>query len=117
MDRCAFLEAVKCSPRSGVSEPTEAMRRNCPARYLADELNLLGPGVLVIIGRWVGDTIAAPMGIDREEELPGLWRGKAALAGRAIDVVCLNHPGHGNWKPAVASLRQTLERRPPGTPD
>ncbi|MGI8805440.1 MAG: hypothetical protein ACR2IN_07085 [Thermoleophilaceae bacterium] len=28
-DRSAFLEAVKCAPRSGVSEPTDAMRRNC----------------------------------------------------------------------------------------
>lgn len=112
-DRCAFLEAVKCSPRSGVSEPTEAMRRNCPARYLADELNLLGPGVLVIIGRWVGDTVAAPMGIDREEELPGLWRGKAALAGRAIDVVCLNHPGQatGNRRWSHSGRRSSGARR------
>jgi hypothetical protein len=94
-DRSAFLEAVKCAPHKGVSEPTDAMRRNCPARYLVDELPLLEPGVLVVVGRWVGDALAELVAVERTEQRPGLWRGAGALGGRGVEILCCNHPSYG----------------------
>lgn len=52
--RFARLQTVKCSPfNSEVNQPTPEMARNCPETYLADELKLLRPRVIVAMGNEV----------------------------------------------------------------
>lgn len=69
------------------STPTGAMRRNCPPSYLVDELRLLEPGVVVVVGRWVGDALASHLVVERSEQRPGLWRGTGTTGGRAIEIL------------------------------
>lgn len=83
-----------------------------PARYLVDELSLLEPGVLIVVGRWVGDALAQRVVVERSEQHPGLRRGTATIGGRKVEILCCNHPSYGNWKPTIASLRQTLAEHP-----
>ncbi|MBK5218944.1 MAG: hypothetical protein JJE35_04045 [Thermoleophilia bacterium] len=102
---CAFFEAVKCSPESGVSAPTGTMWENCPPRYVLDELEILRPRVVVAIGVGVGNWARRLLGVeDLEVDRPGLRRGPGRLAGEDVDVICLNHPSFGNWKSSRARL-------------
>lgn len=56
-EAAAFLESVKCSPERGVGAPTGAMWRNCPDRYLVDELALLAPSVVIAVGKAPGEVL------------------------------------------------------------
>ena len=48
--RVALVQAVKCAPLNDRSWPTDEMRSNCPPRYLARELEILEPAVLIALG-------------------------------------------------------------------
>jgi hypothetical protein len=112
-EECAFFEAVKCSPESGVSSPTAAMWGNCPPRYLLHELEILRPRVVVAIGVPVGEWVRRLLGVDKlHVDRPGLRRGRGLLVGEEVDVICLNHPSFGNWKPSREALLTTLESAP-----
>lgn len=110
---CAFFEAIKCSPESGVSAPTEAMWQNCPPRYLLDELEILRPRVVVAIGVRVGEWARRLLAVQElAVDLPGLRRGQGRLADGEVDVICLNHPSFGNCKPSREALLATLRSEP-----
>jgi hypothetical protein len=110
---CAFFEAVKCSPESGVSAPTEAMWENRPPRYLLDEMEILGPRVVLAIGVRVGEWVRRLLGAEHLQiDRPGLRRGRGTLAGEDVDVICVNHPSFGNWKSSREALLETLGSAP-----
>lgn len=54
-DRNAFLNHIKCSPLGERSKPSAAMWENCGAHILRNELDILSPNYLVVLG--VGDNI------------------------------------------------------------
>ncbi len=91
-ESCAFLEAVKCSPARGVSTPTDAMRRNCPTRYLTEELRVLSPRVLLGVGRPAWTALEDCLDVTLHEERSGFRRGRALLDGAAIEVFFVYHP-------------------------
>jgi hypothetical protein len=111
-DASAFLEAIKCAPRWASSKPTDAMWQNCPHRYLLDELTLIAPGALVVIGRTVGPAVTSLLEIEVSERETEFWRGWGSLNGRPLDVLCCDHPSHRRWIDSLPRLRSSLERRP-----
>jgi hypothetical protein len=70
-DGSALLEAIKCSPRWAASRATGAMWRNCPPRYLLDELRLIAPRVLLVIGQSVGPAVMSLLDVDVGERESG----------------------------------------------
>jgi hypothetical protein len=51
-DKICFLEAIKCSPSNGSnSSPTPEMYQNCPREYLLEELKILKPKILLVLGK------------------------------------------------------------------
>ncbi len=110
--RCAFVEAIKCSPARGVSAPTDAMRRNCPTRYLSEELRILAPRVVIGVGRPAWTALKDCLDATIAEQGAGFARGTGTLGGAGLDLLLVNHPSHGNWKPALPSLLESLQRDP-----
>jgi hypothetical protein len=112
-DRTAFVEAVKCSPVAGVGEPTGAMWEHCPPRYLRRDLQLLAPGVVVVIGRRPAQALEAVLGIRwADSPTPALRRGVGRLDGRTLDVIACNHPSRGHWRASTPALAASLARDP-----
>ncbi len=109
----AFQESVKCAPEVGRGTPTGAMWQNCPSTYLLEELRLLQPRVLLLVGRTdvaprVLDLIDATE-IDRGDHFQ---RHGADLFGSPADVFSVNHPSWGHWKQSYPELLASLKRSP-----
>ncbi len=51
---CAFAQTVKCAPSANRSNPYRPMYLNCSPFLLRDELDLLAPRVVVLLGRESG---------------------------------------------------------------
>ncbi len=100
--------------RSPVSpRPPRRCGQNCPPRYLLDELEILRPRVVVAIGVRVGEWARRLLAVQElAVDLPGLRRGQGRLADGEVDVICLNHPSFGNWKPSREALLATLRSEP-----
>ena len=113
-DRSAFLEAVKCAPMRGRGEPTRDMWDECPPRYLAAELELLAPGVVVTVGREVADALAAATSATWELDEPGFRRGRGRIGTAEVEVLGCNHPSWGHWRATVPPLVASLSRDPLG---
>ena len=111
-DASAFLETIKCAPRWAASKPTGAMWENCPDRYLVDELRLIAPSVLLVIGRTVGPVVARLLEVTTTERQTEFWRGGGTIDGKAVDVFCCDHPSQRRWINALPLLQTSLERRP-----
>ena len=114
-EKCAFLEKIKCSPGSERSEPSEAMQWNCPPFLARHELEILGPRVILNLGRgklrreWLvkEDDYG-------EEQGPHLERDTATIDGKAVPLITLNHPS-SRVEYVNQSLKQlvdSLERKP-----
>jgi Uracil DNA glycosylase superfamily len=111
----AFTEMVKCSPRRRRSLPTAAMTENCPATYLADEVRLLRPRAVVLMGQQAGARFRALYGY-RESDVRGtnFGRGTADIAGRKVQVLRCAHPSAypRSWVPSYEALIESLRERP-----
>jgi hypothetical protein len=108
----AFVEAIKCSPRRTSSRPTEAMWRNCPPRYLVDELELLAPGAILLVGQDTMGAVAGLLSAELVEDQPRVWRGRSELSGRPVELVGCNHPSFGHWRTSTPSLARSLGSHP-----
>lgn len=113
--RCAFTEAVKCSPVAGVSKPGDAMWRNCPGRYLAEELRILAPRIIVAVGQPTWSAITNVFDVKGTDYAPrGFWRGQAKLDNQAtIEIFFVNHSSWGHWRTSLPALISSLRARPP----
>lgn len=111
-DHSAFLEAVKCAPMRGVGEPTREMWGECPTRYLAGELELLAPGVVVTVGRRVADAIAAATSVTWELDESGFRRGRGHIGNAEVEVLGCNHPSWRHWRTTLPALVTSLSREP-----
>lgn len=113
-EAAAFLESVKCSPERGVGAPTGAMWRNCPDRYLVDELALLAPSVVIAVGKAPCEVLRRLLSAEIDEATPGFSRSQGACGGRDVEVLGCNHPSFGHWRATLPSLHESLWARPLG---
>lgn len=109
----AFQESVKCAPEAGRGTATAPMWENCPSTYILDELQLLQPRVLVLIGR----SDVAPRVLDllkatQTEHRDHFERHQAQLLDAPLDVFSLNHPSYGNWEYSYPDLIASLKETP-----
>jgi hypothetical protein len=113
-ERVARVQAVKCSPTHNRSQPTKAMRVNCPERFARRELELLAPGVLIALGRDAEAAIELLGEASWGEHRDKFHRGKITLAQSEIDVLALPHPAsHGDsWETGQRELVTSLGSRP-----
>jgi len=72
-EAAAFLESVKCSPEQGVSAPTGAMWRNCPDRYLVEEIAVLAPSVVIAVGKAPGQALRRLLNVQLDEANREPW--------------------------------------------
>lgn len=111
----SFLEAIKCAPAQGKSQPTDGMWKNCAVEYLPAELALLAPRVLIVIGRshaygQLGDIL-----IEASDSRPRFERWHGRVGEHDFDVLCCGHtswPQH--WRNTWPELVDSLEERPLG---
>ncbi len=96
-ERLAATNQVKCSPVKSEatprSRPTEEMWKNCAPMWLAIELEVLRPSVLLVLGidrnleqfrsTWSTTELGAS---------DGVFRGRAHLSTGSVEVVALTHP-------------------------
>lgn len=92
-DSVSFLEAVKCSPHSGSrGSPTPAMVENCPPRYLRQELMVLKPQVLLVVGKGAWRSVADALQIEPPEGDCLAARGTSECLGESLEVFFVAHP-------------------------
>jgi hypothetical protein len=106
--RCAFHEAVKCAPTEDRSKPTTAMWRNCPPRYLQDELKILAPKTILAIGRPTWEAMKGIGAVEGTDYGKAFWRGVLDLDGEPAEVFFVNHPAFGNWRSSLSALVMSL---------
>lgn len=120
-EEVAFLQAVKCAPRTERSNPFTEMFENCPELLLRHELELLDPAVVLILGRGPQprDAIRPALKVDWAKypgEHPGhMERDRFELDGRVVDLFSLNHPSapnRGYWQDCLDQLTESLRRSP-----
>jgi hypothetical protein len=111
--RTARLQAVKCSPAGGRSSPTAAMQRNCPARFLAAELEVLRPGALLVYGRAAANAVARIGTLELVDDQRRFQRATVRADGWHGEAFMLTHPAHGSWYPAQRALLASLAAKPP----
>lgn len=94
----AFLNQIKCSPPRNDARPTAAMWRNCGQHVLTDELRLLKPRSIMVLGlgsfwEFVGRIPPTyPPKIDR---IGKVLRTTIALDGSSLPVFATYHPRAG----------------------
>lgn len=111
---CAFLQAVKCSPDSAQSRPTQAMCENCPREFLVEELRMLGPSALIVLGDVPLARLRALVRSTDWTQLDELKRGMMDLGEGPVHVLGCRHPAAPGqrWRAAYASLVRSLAEKP-----
>jgi Uracil DNA glycosylase superfamily len=116
-DECALLEAVKCSPRGDRSNPSLAMFQACPQFLLLQEIDILKPDVVLLLGRTNNRDAVRPILDPRWGSHPGsIERDIFALKdGSTAALFSLNHPSARNpdsWRKSLRQLHESVERCP-----
>ncbi len=119
MNRCAMVQAVKCAPGSARSDPSGAMRRNCPPFLLKEEIAILAPRVVLVLGRTtVRDPIREMLLIEWESgEHPGSMERdwfRMEPDGERIQMFSLNHPSGrpNNIAKSLCEMHESLVKTP-----
>jgi hypothetical protein len=91
----ARLQAVKCVPKRASSTPTPDMWRHCPGMLLADELDVLRPGAVLVLGGKAREQVEMLGGFvyDARCRSDDLWRGRMRRDGWDAQVYGVAHPG------------------------
>ena len=115
-ERCALLELVKCSPVGGGSPPEDEMWKNCLGEYLVEELDVLKPRALIVMGISTAalqvrmlDEWGKPERPGRWTSEPGLKRGQLTIEGHSFPAFCCIHSSR-NWRSSVAPLAQSVKQ-------
>lgn len=121
--RTARLQAVKCLPKCRGSTPRAKMWKHCPPLLLGDELNVLRPSALLVLG---GKPLSASKALDqraagralafepRPSRLERVTRGLLCGENWSADVYGLPHPRAGkdaNEQAFIRSLRRRQTQR------
>ena len=116
-DDVAFLEAVKCTPNRPRATPYAEMWPHCIDLLLIDELRLLEPAVVLLLGRSelrdsVRPVLRVRLGLTWGEHPGALERDTFVLYGRHVILFSVNHSGrrpswHRSYRQLVTSLRNS----------
>lgn len=115
---CVFLQTVKCSPCGNRSQPFEPMYSNCPSLLLRDELEILDPEVVVLLGRGSGprDAVRPLLNVSWGTHPRHLERDTFKLSdGRERTLFSCNHPSgqdRNDWRASLAQLIESLIEEP-----
>jgi len=114
---CAFLESVKCSPPGSRGNPLPAMFQECPRFLLRQEIEILKPAVVLLLGRTKNRDAVRPILDPRWGTHPGsIERDTFALQGGGqVELFSLNHPSAQNpdaWRKSLQQLHESIERCP-----
>lgn len=108
LSQIARLQTVKCSPRHNYSKPNSAMLRNCPPLILADELDVLKPGHVLVFGNDAFWALRRLPGFEMLDWLPNLKRAAIGRDWGTAEVWGLYHPAARNshlWERSEDALR------------
>ena len=112
---CAFLEAVKCAPDRPASEPFEEMWGECVGLLLREELRILAPRVVILLGRSRLRDRVRPLLRVRWGQCPGgLERDAFELDGATVELLSCNHPSYPAWRTSFSRLVTSLVETPLG---
>lgn len=113
-DACAFTQAIKCSPRRPRGSPFPAMFSNCPSLLFVQELAILRPRVVLILGRakQPRDSVRSLLRPEWRESPGHIERDRFQLNGEDVELLSLNHPSSPSWRLSLRQLEQSLSQRP-----
>lgn len=115
-DRCAFLQAVKCAPVGNRSRPTSVMCCKCPHFLLGDEIEILAPRVVILLGRSQLRDVVRPMLAVTWGESPGSFERDSfeLRSGNIAELLSCNHPSshRNNWRASLSRLVASLRATP-----
>lgn len=122
MQRLSRLQSVKCVPRGDRSNPEPAMTDLCPRRYLVEELAILRPAALVILGENALNGACNALEADKADSWitwdpqfdQGYARGTQESADGDLTIFGLWHPSYGKWPSCHERLIADLRQRPLG---
>lgn len=117
LDGSARLQAVKCSPRNdALSRPTDAMRCNCPPRFLKHELVALKPDTIIAFGQFPWDALDA-IGVIREDHPDDDYsRCRIRIDDLDCELIWLHHPAKppgDMWARSYERMLADLGQQPP----
>jgi hypothetical protein len=114
MDRIGRAQAVKCSPLTHLSRPSEHMKSACPSRYLAGEIVTLKPGAIVALGNDARWSVEQAGTVNWRLEQARLKRGTLSVGYHSLELFGVAHPtAHGRiWTESYAALLQSLATQP-----
>lgn len=113
----ARVQAVQCAPGPLESRrsPNREMWKNCPPFVVSEQIRLLEPTVVALLGT---KTIRVIQRLkDLKVQWAGLWRenhncfarGRLHPSGRGGDIFALFHPSYvGGWNRSLAALTRSL---------
>lgn len=106
LEQCSFTQSVKCSPAPARhrSEPYYPMELNCPREYLLDEIRMLRPAVLILLGQMPADRLRTLTRSSRWQNLPDLDHGYLELGETSVEVFGLHHPSYRGWRRSYRAL-------------
>lgn len=118
-DSCAFVEAVKCAPKTHRGQPYTPMYAECPPFLLIEELKILAPRVVLLLGRGPLRDAVRPL-LDVEWDSypaalahPGsIERDKFKLNDRPVELFSCNHPASLRWRSSLEQLFESLTLAP-----
>lgn len=110
-DYFAISNSVKCSPIGEKSVPTESMFSNCTTHILKDEIRILKPRVILVLGN-SANRGALKNAIEGEiawEQFKNIFLGKVFSPEGIVEVICMPHPTSfsGNSADLAKRLRET----------
>jgi len=115
-EHIAATNQIKCSPLGGKrSRPTQAMWRNCAPLLLRDEITVLRPRVLLVLGADDNLTGLGSLGTKEAATVRrGIVRGVLHAPEGSFPIVALLHPaGYGGTSRGLVSrLDEALTERP-----
>jgi len=92
----AFTEHVKCSPQGVMSKPTNAMWEHCGAHILREELKILKPKQILVLGQsnnaWFLFERVFDSKLKDEKKFGGVTLTKGDLHGKPVFVWVVPHP-------------------------
>ncbi|HZL21084.1 MAG TPA: uracil-DNA glycosylase family protein [Polyangia bacterium] len=116
----AYLNHVKCSPNDGArSQPSLAMWNRCGKRFLAGEINILEPAVILALGSGNNGPRLAAILRSRWTHVTSRRGNYVTLhrffrEGEHLDLVVVPHPSYFrvSWKTVVSGLVDCLHHDP-----
>jgi hypothetical protein len=112
----ARLQAVKCVPKRASSTPTSDMWRHCPGMLLADELDVLRPGAVLVLGSKARGQLETLGGFEYDARCrsEAVWRGLLRRDGWQAQIYGVAHPGarQGVAQRSELALLRYLRRTP-----